>query len=303
MVSMKYKNTLAISFLILDSLFYVILSIISRYLNTGFENFTQVYLRLSIAFILSIIVFKKRISLKRILEIPLKDKIILLIMGIWGYGVAVYFLTLGALNTNIVNVSFIAASAPLFTYLFSVIFLSYKINLRLILLVLFSILGIGMIATKSFFPLISNFGKGELFTVLGAIGLSSFFVGRKKLSEHLNNGEITTILAFLAAASTFAFSMISHESLPSLDNLNGFLLLAVLVGGILNVTSTFLETFSFGTINTVLGNQILLFESVFAMIFGYLIYQEIPILPEIVGGLVVIISVFLSNMIVDEVER
>ena len=102
----------AIGALVLVALSYTIMNVVSRWLSLGFEPFTQVYLRLLGALLIAGIVFRKKIRWNKINSVPKKDIGPLVVMGVFGYGIMVYFVTLGALNTSLLNVSIIMAMVP-----------------------------------------------------------------------------------------------------------------------------------------------------------------------------------------------
>ncbi|MBI3577627.1 DMT family transporter [Candidatus Gottesmanbacteria bacterium] len=288
-------KTLASLSLVAVAAGYVIMSVATRLLSHGFQPLTQVYLRLFLGLIIASLVFQKNIRPKALLSIPAKDYLPLLLMGVVGYALMVYFITLGALTTTLLSVSVVMATTPFFSFLYS--YLVFKKPIKPVLLALsgLTLLGVTFIGAKSFVPALSNFGRGEVYVLIASACLAWFFVGRKMLSSHLNNSEITTVVMGIAAVSAFGLSLASGErlNLASFGNLS--VLLGLVIGASFNVLATQFENFAFQHIEAGVGSQMLLLENVFAPIFGFFLYKEILTTPEIVGALLIVGSVFLAN--------
>lgn len=274
---------------------YALMSVISRWLNLGFQPFTQVCLRVFGAFLLTIIIFRRNIRYHNILKTPKSDWAPLLTMGVLGYGVFVYFITMGALNASLLNVSVILATVPFLSYLLSLIFLKVKFNFNALLLALFSLIGVSIIASKSLVPNISGFGKGEVFVMIAALLMATYSISRKMISAHLNNQEITIIVITLAFLTTFVLAMLSGEKLIWSRFTIPIVVVGLVIGSVLNIACTFLESFSFQHLEVVLGNQILLLENLFSVILGYFLYKEVLDIYQLIGGLIIVGSLYLNN--------
>lgn len=288
-------HNLAIVSLIGVSAGYTLLSISARLLNEGFEEMTQVYMRIAFGAIFAILLFRKKLRWNHILHMPSKDKAILLSMGTLGYAIAVYFITLGSINAKLVDVAVIFASVPFFSYLYAFLFLRKPIDMKLICLLALSVLGIMFVATKSFVPQIESFGKGEYFTLLATATMAWFYVGRKVLSNHLNNSEITVVVMLIAAITAFLFAQIRHETFLLSAFTNPNVILGLFIGAGMNIFANYAEAFAFNYLDAVVGSQIFLLENVFSLIAGFFFYNEIVTSPEIVGGLIIIGSVYFAN--------
>lgn len=288
-------RTLSIGFLVIVSASYTFLSIAARLLSEGFQPMTQVWLRIALGSLALTLILRKQLRWKHMLGMPVRDRWILLSMGTIGYSVAVYFVTLGAINAKLVNVSVIFASAPLFAYLYAYLFLKKPFDGKLLGLLLVSLLGIAVVATKSFVPLLAPFGVGEWYTLIATATMTWFFVGRKTLSAHLNTSEITIAVMAIAAVSGFLIALIRGETVALSAFANTHVLLGLAIGGFMNALVNPIEIYAFKHLDAVLGSQILLLETVFSLIFGFLFYAELATLPEFVGGLIIIGSVYIAN--------
>ena len=288
-------RSLSIGFLVVVSACYTLLSIGSRLLAEGFQPMTQVYLRIAIATVALSVLFRKKLRLANIFHAPKRDWIILFIMGTVGYSVAVYFITLGAINAKLVNVSVIFASVPFFSYFYAFLFLKKPFDPKLAALLILSLIGISLVATKSFAPYLAPFGRGEWFTLLATATMATFYVGRKMLSKHLNTSEITVAVMTIAALSGWILALLRHESFSMSAFSNPHVLLGLSIGGLMNAIVNPIEIYAFDHLDAVLGTQILLLENVFSPIAGFLFYHEIMSFPELAGGLIIVGSVYFAN--------
>lgn len=285
----------AIGALVLVAFGYSILSVVSRWLSLGYEPFTQVYLRLLGALFMAGYLFRKKIRWSRIKGTPKSDYKPLLIMGVFGYGLMVYFVSLGALNTSLLKVSIIMAMVPFFSYVMGMVFLKDKFDIKVTLLALLSLYGVSVLAGNSIIPNISGFGKGELFVLVSAFLLATYSVSRKLLSEHLNNQEITMIVMFLAFVTTLLLAIISGEKMILGKMLIPLVFAGFVLGSTLNIVCTYLESFAFQRLEVVVGNQILLMENLFSPVLGYLLYREGVGVYQLLGAAVIVLGAYLNN--------
>ncbi|NCO12607.1 MAG: hypothetical protein COZ34_04815 [Candidatus Pacebacteria bacterium CG_4_10_14_3_um_filter_34_15] len=293
------NNTkLAVIGLLISAIGYAVLGINSRLLSQGFEPMTQVYVRIFIGFLLSVIIFRKKIRFSKIENISKHDFIWLLIMSVIGYSISVWMITLASLNAKLVNVSSIYSTIPFIVYLYSYLLLKEKIKLKLIIFLMMASYGVITISSKSFIPSFSEFGTGELFAVLSVIAGGWWSIGRKMLSDQLNNQEITLLTMLIASIFGMIIAQIRGETL----NLQSFtltpVLIGIIIGAILNVGLTFIESFSFKYISAVIGNQILMTTIVFSLILGLIIYHETISFPELVGIFIIVSSVLGANKLI-----
>ncbi len=293
---MESKNTIykSIISLIFVALGYSLLNIAARLLNDGFEPMTQTYLRILIGFLFSLILFRKQIDFKKISKITAKDWGVLIVMGTFGYSIGVFFITQGAINTNLLNVSVIYSTIVFFAYIYSILFLKEKFDWRIGLLILVSLIGVSFISAKSFSPTFSSFGKGDIFVLIAAAMMSLYSVGRQALSKLLNNQEITSLTMLIAVICGITIAIIRGETLTFGSFANVNVLIGLGLGAFLNIITSYLEMYSFNNLKVVLGNQILLSENIFSALLGYFLYKEKLGIPEIIGSIIVVFAVVVT---------
>jgi drug/metabolite transporter (DMT)-like permease len=292
-------RTLALWALFIDSFGYAALGANSRLLNIGFEPMTQVYVRVMVGFLISFVLFRKQIRIQTIKLIPRKDVFWLLMMGVFGYALSVWFITLANLTTKLVNASIIFSTVPFVVYIYSYFLFKEKIKIKAILLLILALYGVAVVSSKSLIPNVSHLGWGELFAFCSVLAAGWWSMGRKKLSDTLNNQEITVLTMLIAAITGMAIALMKGEPLSLHSFTVPTVLIGVGIGAILNILLTFVESFSFKHINAVLGNQILMTSSVFSLILGFVFYHENVSVPEIIGGIFIFISVLWANTLLE----
>lgn len=291
-MSLKTKGVLA---LLLVSLFYIILGVGSRLMSQGFGPLTQVYLRIAVGAIVAYILFNRKISLQNIIATPKKDYLGLVLMGAIGYGISVYFITLGVLHATLLTVSVIYGTFSFFTYLYSLIVFKRKPDLRLLALIVLSFWGVMMIAGKTFFPKFDALSIGALYVGLSAATGAWYVIGRKMLSNHLAKEELTVVIMAIAALTTFAGALIMGEGISITAFTMTPVLIGLALGASLNILATVLDNFAFKVLDEVFASQLLLSENIFAVIIGVLFYSEKIVPIEVLGALLIIGSVYVSN--------
>jgi drug/metabolite transporter (DMT)-like permease len=92
----------------------------------------------------------------------------------------------------------------------------------------------------------------------------------------------------------FFTSLFNKEGLP-MSGWNINIILILFVAGLANTIIIFLTNYGFEKIQTIIASNILTLEMFFAVIFGFLFFKEIPNYKDVIGGLLILISVFQMN--------
>ncbi len=251
-------------------------------------------LRVILAAALSFIFLRRYINLKKFGQISKRDKIILLVSGLVGWAIGVWLFTKGIIQTSLVNAFFIDALSPLAVYVYSLILLKQSADRRVLLLTLVSIYGVLVIGTRNLVPTIDKFGLGELFLIGNVIFWAVGFVGRKMLSDHLNSVEISFLLMIISSLGLFILGIASgFDSQKIVFSTNTGVLLVI--GAVITLLTFNLMTYCLRRIDATVASQITLTKVLFSFLLGFLFFGET--LPPIVllGGLIVVVSVFLSS--------
>lgn len=289
-------RTRGIIAIIVCSALYALMGVAIRLLDgADIPGMMQVFLRVSIGGIMAFFIFNKDIKFSSFSKISPKDWIIMLVMGVVGYAVAVYFITRAFIATEFLNATLIYNTLPIFVYLYAVIFAKSKLKLILLLFTVLAIYGVAVISAQSFIPAISSFGEGEVFALLAAMTFSTFYVGRQLLSKKINNSEITLYTMIIAALAALVISLSLGERLDISLLFHWQVAVGLLIGVLVNVSTTYLISYGFERVDAVLGGQLILTEIIFSFLLGYFIYSEPFNVYMLAGGIIIVLSVFLTN--------
>lgn len=178
---------------------------------------------------------------------------------------------------TVVSISF---AAPIFTTIFSIFLLSEKVGIYRWLAVIVGFIGI-LIITE---PGISNLNIYYIFPIIFCLGLSYVAITLRQLST---TEPVWLISLFFSIAITF----LSFLTLPFgwvMPSFNHFLILSLvgIFGGVSNLWLS--QSYKYSEVSLVTPLKYL--TLVFAIIFGYFIWDEIPTIKTLIGALLVIVS-------------
>ena len=183
-------------------------------------------------------------------------------------------------NLPLATVVSISFAAPIFTTIFSIFLLSEKVGLYRWLAVLIGFIGI-LIITE---PGLTNLNIYFIFPIIFCLGLSYVAIAIRKLSTtepvwliSLNFSAIITLASFF----TIPYGWI-------MPDLKDFILLSLIgvFGGVANLWLS--QSYKFSEVSLVTPLKYL--ALIFAIIFGYFIWDEVPTIKSLSGALLVIIS-------------
>ena len=178
---------------------------------------------------------------------------------------------------TVVSISF---AAPIFTTIFSIFFLSEKVGFFRWLAVLIGFVGIIIITEPGF----SSLNIYYIFPIIFCLGLSYVAIAIRQLST---TEPVWLISLNFSAAITFA----SFFTIPFgwiMPNFNDLILLSLigLFGGVANLWLS--QSYKFSEVSLVTPLKYL--ALVFAIFFGYLIWDEVPTIKTLLGALLVVVS-------------
>ena len=178
---------------------------------------------------------------------------------------------------TVVSISF---AAPIFTTIFSIFLLSEKVGIYRWLAVIVGFFGILIIAE----PGISELNIYYIFPIIFCLGLSYVAITLRQLSST----EPVWLISFYFSLSITLISIVTIPSGWVMPSLNDFLLLSLIgiFGGVSNLWLS--QSYKYSEVSLVTPLKYL--ALVFAIIFGYFIWDEIPTIKTIAGSFLVIIS-------------
>ena len=183
-------------------------------------------------------------------------------------------------NLPLATVVSISFAAPIFITIFSIFLLNEKVGLYRWMAVLVGFLGIIFITEPGF----SALNVYYIYPIIFCLGLSYVAIAIRKLSST----EPAWLISFFFSFSIMLLSFLSFYQgwiLPSLLDL--FLLSMVgILGGLANLWLS--QSYKYSEVSLVSPLKYL--GLVFAIIFGYFIWNEIPTSKTLLGALLVILS-------------
>ena len=142
---------------------------------------------------------------------------------------------------------------------------------------------------------LSVWGQGEFLVFLSIIFFAWRNISRRWHSKLLNDMEITVLMLFFGVIMLILYSLFISEGIPSAI-FNWYWSGIILLGGLLSYLILFFTNYGFAKVEAVLAGNISALEIVFGVIFGLILYRELPSIIELTGGLLVVISIVgLSN--------
>ncbi len=183
-------------------------------------------------------------------------------------------------NLPLATVVSISFAAPIFITIFSIFLLKEKVGIYRWLAVIVGFVGIIFITEPGF----SSLNLYYIYPIIFCLGLSYVAIAIRKLSST----EPAWLISFFFSFSIMLLSFLSFYQgwiLPSLIDL--FLLSMVgILGGLANLWLS--QSYKYSEVSLVSPLKYL--GLVFAIIFGYFIWNEIPTSKTLVGALLVIVS-------------
>jgi len=183
-------------------------------------------------------------------------------------------------NLPLATVVSISFAAPIFTTIFSIFLLSEKVGLYRWLAVLVGFIGIVIITE----PGLTNLNLYFFFPIIFCLGLSYVAIAIRQLSTTEPVWLIS--LNFSAMITLASFFTIPYGWI--MPDFSDFILLSLIgvFGGVANLWLS--QSYKFSEVSLVTPLKYL--ALVFAIIFGYFIWDEIPTIKTLSGALLVIIS-------------
>ena len=178
---------------------------------------------------------------------------------------------------TVVSISF---AAPIFTTIFSIFLLSEKVGIYRWLAVIVGFVGI-LIITE---PGITSLNIYYIFPIIFCIGLSYVAITIRKLST----SEPVWLISLFFSISITLLSLLSIPFGWVIPTIKDFLILAMIgiFGGVANLWLS--QSYKYSEVSLVTPLKYL--ALVFAIIFGYLIWDEVPTIKSLFGAALVIFS-------------
>ena len=186
-------------------------------------------------------------------------------------------------NLPLATVVSISFAAPIFTTIFSIFLLNEKVGLYRWLAVLVGFIGIIVITE----PGLSSLNFYYIYPIIFCLGLSYVAIAIRKLSTT----EPVWLISFFFSFSIAILGLLSLFQGWVMPNLLDLFLLSMvgILGGLANLWLS--QSYKYSEVSLVTPLKYL--ALVFAIIFGYFIWSEVPTLKTLMGALLVIVSSFI----------
>ena len=186
-------------------------------------------------------------------------------------------------NLPLATVVSISFAAPIFTTIFSIFLLNEKVGLYRWLAVLVGFIGIVVITE----PGLSSLNFYYIYPIIFCLGLSYVAIAIRKLSTT----EPVWLISFFFSFSIAILGLLSLFQGWIMPNILDLFLLSMvgILGGLANLWLS--QSYKYSEVSLVTPLKYL--ALVFAIIFGYFIWSEVPTLKTLMGALLVILSSFI----------
>jgi len=186
-------------------------------------------------------------------------------------------------NLPLATVVSITFAAPIFTTIFSIFLLKEKVGLYRWLAVLVGFVGIIVITEPGF----SSLNLYYIYPIIFCLGLSYVAIAIRKLSTT----EPVWLISFFFSFSIAILGLLSLFQGWVMPNFLDLFLLSMvgILGGLANLWLS--QSYKYSEVSLVTPLKYL--ALVFAIIFGYFIWSEVPTLKTLIGALLVILSSFI----------
>ena len=183
-------------------------------------------------------------------------------------------------NLPLATVVSISFASPIFTTIFSIFLLNEKVGFYRWLAVFVGFIGIIIISEPGF----SSLNIYYIYPIIFCLGLSYVAIAIRKLSST----EPVWLISFFFSFSILIFSFFSLYQKWIMPSLIDLILLSSIgiLGGIANLWLS--QSYKFSEVSLVSPLKYL--ALVFAIVFGYFIWDEIPTIKTLIGALLVIVS-------------
>ena len=272
------KNQLGIIFMILSVISFSVMDIVVKLMSSHYPTGQLIFFRGFFGLIPILFIIPK----ERFGNLLKTEKIKLHLVRAFGGAFAMTFLYLGLKFLPIADAITISFAAPIFATIFSIIFLNEKVRLIRWLAIFFGLTGV-IIVLK---PGTELFTYYSFYPILFCIGFATISIAIKKLSKT----EPDYLIALYFTLVLILFGLISISmGWKKIDIADiHYLIIIGLSGSIGNI---FL-TKSIREADISLVTPIKYLSLVFAIIAGWLIFNEIPSILTISGAMLIILSTF-----------
>jgi len=198
------------------------------------------------------------------------------------------FFVLSVQNTSVANTVFIIASIPVFSALFSWLFLGERISRRLVITIILVIIGVGIIAAGS--------GETEGAHITGdllALCASISFAGALTTSRAARPESMVPIVPVAFAIAALLCLFVTNPFEVRSDQYH----LLFMHGGVFMAGAMILFAIGPRFISSAEAGLLILGESIGAPLLAWAFIGEFPGRWTLIGGALILVTLFVSNLV------
>ncbi|HSW69474.1 MAG TPA: DMT family transporter [Gammaproteobacteria bacterium] len=258
-------------------------------IRAGLEGYTPGALALLRFLIASVCMLIMHSFISKKIPITWRDRGILLLIGLLGLGVYNIALNHGELEVSSGIASFIVSLSPLVSLIFALIFLHESITPGMVVGMLISVLGVGliMLGKTNHFSLQSGF-----FDVVIAMIVGGFFSVMQK--PFLRKYHAIEVTAYIIWGATIFLAVYTPQLLNNIHTASLHATAAVVYLGIFPAAAGYIAwSYALKEMPVAQAVNYLYFLPIIATIIGWLWLGEIPPWISLLGGLVALLGVWI----------
>jgi drug/metabolite transporter (DMT)-like permease len=237
------------------------------------------------------------LSLKRNYKIIQKEYKKLFFLGAMGCGVCGAFPFLAGQTTTVANMGIIYSSSPIFIILISALFFKEKITLTKVIGLVACLIGVFAIIIKGDLELLINlkFTIGDLWMLAAAIGWALYSIYLFYWKTELEIFQRFTLVAFFGAVSLFPFYIGEEIYFQRTVFNNEFYLWTIFAAVSPGIIAFTLYTLAQKQLGASLTGFTLYIFTVYAAIYGYILFDEQLENYHYLGTVLVFFGVYLAK--------
>lgn len=272
------------------SLSFALMGVWIRMMQGSFDTFQQTYLRILLAGIMALFLFRKKFSKNLLTSISRREWGIYAVRSIVAYTIGVAGFTVAIENTSLATVSFVSA-LPLLGLLAWVLFREV-LPLKSLIPITISLAGLFFMTNIDIHHF--SFGLGEVAAIIATLGFDLGYLMSRLHKKERSNFENTTILLLLGWIPIFVLSLIRHESFTH-HSISLIGIIGLILSSLANIVGLYAVNYVFTNLKAYIAGNILLLEGVFSLILGLVFYGEPVTLGIIFGGALIVASAIVIN--------
>ena len=237
------------------------------------------------------------LSLKRNYKLIQKEYKKLFFLGAMGCGVCGAFPFLAGQTTTVANMGIIYTSSPIFIILISALFFKEKITLTKVIGLVACLIGVFAIIIKGDLELLINlkFTIGDLWMLAAAIGWALYSIYLFYWKTELEIFQRFTLVAFFGAVSLFPFYIGEEIYFQRTVFNNEFFLWTIFAAVSPGIIAFTLYTLAQKQLGASLTGFTLYIFTVYAAIYGYILFDEQLENYHYLGTVLVFFGVYLAK--------